>query len=229
MAAIKSNCGHAVLLVFLGLSAAGCETTNRESSLALDANYQAVASVTRPSRDSSETKQTPNAGDRYFIEFRSRHAFTYGHSFVVFGRLNSEGKMVDPEVAGLAPKSDDPNVYMAGHVIPVPSSTGWTDGDLEPEYISAYWRVMLSEEEYRTVSARIRKLQANSPLWHAALYNCNMFVGKIARSMGYKTPFHWIVPQKYITSLREMNGGPGAIGWTRPSETPRSTINGDVG
>jgi len=126
--------------------------------------------------------------------------------------------MINPEVAGLAPKSDDPSIYMAGHMVPVAASTGWTDGDLEPEYMSAYWRIMLSEPEYRKVVADIRKLQANSPLWHASLYNCNAFIGDIARSMGYKTPFHWLLPRDYVTKLRKMNGGPNAIGWTRPEE-----------
>lgn len=164
----------------------------------------------------------PKKSGRYFIEFRSRYAYTYGHSYVVFGTLDARGKMVNPQVAGLAPKSDDPTIYMAGHMVPVESSTGWTDGDLEPEYMSAYWRVMLSEPEYKKVVANIRKLQASSPVWHASLYNCNAFVGDIARSMGYKTPFHWLLPQEYITKLRKMNGGPDAIGWTRPNDAPSS-------
>ena len=173
-------------------------------------------------RTSKVVTAKPNKASRYFIEFRSRYAYTYGHAYVVFGTLDARGKMVNPQVAGLAPKSDDPSVYMAGHVVPVESSTGWTDGDLEPEYMSAYWRVMLSEPEYRKAVANIRKLQASSPLWHASLYNCNAFVGDIARSMGYKTPFHWILPQDYVTKLRKMNGGPDAIGWTRPDEASSS-------
>src|SRR5690606_918787 len=137
----------------------------------------------------------------------------------------AEGKMVDPEVAGLAPRSHDPNVYMLGHLVPVPSSVGWTDGDLEPEYTSAYWRVMLSEAEYNAIVPKIRRLQANSPLWFAPVYNCNAFVGAIARSMGYKTPFHLLMPQQYITTLRKMNGGPDSIGWTRPREPSATATN----
>lgn len=155
------------------------------------------------------------AKQQYFIEFRSRYAYTYGHSFVIFGRLDRTGKMIDPQVAGLAPKSNDPTIYMLGHVTPVPASTGWTDGDLEDKYMSANWRVMLSETEYRKVVAKIRKLQASSPLWHAVLYNCNAFVADIARFMGYKTPGIWLKPQQFITKLRQMNGGPNAIGRTR--------------
>jgi hypothetical protein len=209
-----------MFLASLLLAAAGCQARGENgpqsvSSINGGAFATAEPSAATPNR-ATATGPSQHTGTRHFIEFRSRYALTYGHSFVIFGRLNEAGQMIDPEVAGLAPKSDDPAVYMLGHVTPVPASTGWTDGDLEDEYMSASWRVMLSEPEYKKVVADIRKLQASSPLWHASLYNCNAFVGDIARSMGYKPPFHWLKPQQYITKLREMNGGPNAIGYTAP-------------
>jgi hypothetical protein len=143
----------------------------------------------------------------YFIEFRSRYALSYGHSYVVFGRLTKSGAMVNPEVAGLAPATNDTAPYVLGHVLPVPAETGVSDGDLEDQYRSASWRVMLTEPEYRDVVAKIRKLKAEAKFWHASLYNCNAFVADIARSMGYKTPGIWLRPQQFITRLREMNGG----------------------
>lgn len=160
---------------------------------------------------SSQTK-----GKRYFIEFRSRYALSYGHSLVIFGRMSKSGKMVNPEVAGLHPASDSVIPYMLGHIIPVPAETGWSDGDLEDEYRSAYWRVMLTEPEYKKAVANIRKIQARSPVWHAGVYNCNAFVASIARSMGYRTPSIWLRPQQFMTRLREMNGGANAIGSTGP-------------
>lgn len=207
---------RALFVAWLAIAVAACQ-----SSATVDGPTASTSPRAGPTkaRTSDVVKAAnPTKASRYFIEFRSRYAYTYGHTYVVFGTLDSRGKMVNPQVAGLAPKSDDPTIYMAGHMIPVEASTGWTDGDLEPEYMSAYWRVMLSEPEYRKVVAYIRKLQASSPVWHASLYNCNAFVGDIARSMGYKTPFHWLLPQDYVTKLREMNGGPNAIGWTRPEE-----------
>src|SRR5690242_15158278 len=35
----------------------------------------------------------------YFIEFRSRSALSYGHTFSVYGRLNAQGKIVESVVA----------------------------------------------------------------------------------------------------------------------------------
>ena len=202
--------GRSIIVALLALAAASCQSQEKlQSSLMSNERTLETSAGSAKAVTSSEAQQ-------HFIEFRSRYAYTYGHSFVIFGRLNKTGKMINPEVAGLAPKSDDPNVYVAGHVTPVPASTGWTDGDLEDAYRSASWRILLTQAEYRKVVASIRKLQASSPLWHAALYNCNAFVADIASSMGYKTPGIWLRPREFIIKLREMNGGPNAIGYTGP-------------
>jgi hypothetical protein len=196
-------------VALLALAAASCQSQDK-SQPSFTSTDRAQATAGAP------TRTTNSIAGQYFIEFRSRYAFTYGHSFVIFGRMSEQGKMINPEVAGLAPKSSDPNIYMLGHVAPVPASTGWTDGDLEIEYRSASWTVPLSEADYKRVVAYIRKLQARSPLWHASLYNCNAFVADIASYMGYKTPGIWLLPRDFITKLRKMNGGPNAIGYTGP-------------
>ena len=74
--------------------------------------------------------QTTTSGyGQYYVEFRSRQAWDYGHTFVVFGRVGeTPGKK---NVAGLSPKGDDPKMWVMGHYMPVPADTGWTDGDLE--------------------------------------------------------------------------------------------------
>ena len=141
----------------------------------------------------------------YFIEFRSRYALSYGHTYVVFGRVDKAGQIVSREVAGLHPASTSATPYVLGHFVPVPAETGWSDGDLEEKYRSASWRVMLDEAEYKRVVAYIRKRQAGSHLWQASVYNCNAFTGDIASFMGYKAPSKYLRPQQFVTELREMN------------------------
>lgn len=173
-----------LLVVMVGLSTAACQTEDT----APKPHYVSNASN--------------SASAPYYIEFRSRYALSYGHTYVAFGRVGSK-----PEVAGLHPKSNSEVPYVLGHFVPVPAETGWSDGDLEEAYRSASWRVKLSESQYRAIVADIRKLQARSTMWHAALYNCNAFVAEIARSMGYKAPAIQLRPQQFVTRLREMNEG----------------------
>ncbi|HEX2137566.1 MAG TPA: hypothetical protein VHG30_16990, partial [Microvirga sp.] len=60
----------------------------------------------------------------------------------------------------------------------------------------------------------------NSPLWHAAIYNCNAWVGDIARFMGLKAPANtWQFPAEYINALREMNTGEQSTTTSHSSST----------
>ncbi len=156
-------------------------------------------------------KTAEKGGGQYFVEFRSRYALSYGHTFLVHGRLNAKGEVAQltPEfVAGLHPAGAGSELWTVGHVVFVPAETGPSDGDLEEEYVSARYRVLLSEADYRVVAAHIRNKQKNSPMWHAVFYNCNVWVGQIAQFMGLKAPANSMMyPADYINNLKEINGG----------------------
>jgi hypothetical protein len=142
----------------------------------------------------------------YYIEFRARAAQSYGHTFAVHGRVGQ--KLTAGSVVGLHPASESPIPWMIGHLILVPSETGASDGDIEDQYIIAKYRIALTEPEYRRLVAHMKQMQASSPVWHAVLYNCNAFVGDIAKYMGLKTPSSTLLmPKEYITELRELNAG----------------------
>lgn len=85
-------------------------------------------------------------GGQYYIEFRARYAWDYGHTFLVHGRVGEP--LTKASVAGLSPAGDDSTAWVIGHYVPVPADTGWTDGDLEDKYISARYRVYLSKPQY---------------------------------------------------------------------------------
>ncbi|HEY7248091.1 MAG TPA: hypothetical protein VH678_29870 [Xanthobacteraceae bacterium] len=154
-------------------------------------------------------KQAPGApvGRPYFIEFRARAAYNYGHAFVVHGRVGEP--ITKKSVVGLHPAGDSPIPWMIGHIIPVPSETGWSDGDVgyNDIYITAKYRVYLTEAEYRVLLAHMREMQSHTPLWSAPVYNCVAFVGDIAAFLGMQHPFHWVMPKEYIEGIRAMNGG----------------------
>src|SRR6516164_5612155 len=94
-----------------------------------------VASAQTSAQSQNTRSATATSGSgQYYFEFRSRQSWDYGHTFVVFGRVGEPPSKKN--VAGLSPKGDDPSMWVMGHYVPVPSDTGWTDGDLEDRYIT---------------------------------------------------------------------------------------------
>src|SRR3974390_2098998 len=58
---------------------------------------------------STKTEVITSGSGQYYFEFRSRHAWDYGHTFVVFGRVGEPPSKKN--VAGLSPKGDDPQMW----------------------------------------------------------------------------------------------------------------------
>lgn len=89
----------------------------------------------------------------------------------------------------------------------VPSETTASYGDLDPQYLTASYRVYLNEPDAKRVFAYIKKLQASSPVWNAETTNCTAFIGSIAEFMGLKAPHRWQRPEDYVNNLKTMNSG----------------------
>ncbi len=175
-------------------------SVNRSNAVAAVApNTPPSAAAARPARRS---QSAISGKGPYYVDFRARTAATYGHAFVWFGKTGDK----QVEVAGLWPAGDE-LPYMLGHLTFVPSGTGASYGDLDVQYLTASYRVYLSEEDARKVFAYIKHLQETSPLWNAETANCTFFLGEIASFMGLKVPFHLQKPEDYVNQLKDMNGG----------------------
>jgi hypothetical protein len=171
------------------------------------ANANALVSSEASIESKPAPQSTRRSGPRvvkgpYYVDFRARTAASWGHAFVWFGKTSQR----EVEVAGLTPAGDT-LPYILGHLTWVPSETGASYGDLDPQYLTASYRVYLNEPDAKRVFAYIKKLQANSPLWNAEISNCTSFIGSIANFMGLKVPVRWKRPEDYVNSLKEMNGG----------------------
>ena len=91
------------------------------------------------------------------------------------------------EVAGLHPASESIIPYAIGHVVPVPSETGPSYGDLDEEYLTANYRDV-PERGRGPAGIRLKSgiCSSSSPFWHAALYNCVSFIRDIAHFLDLK-------------------------------------------
>jgi hypothetical protein len=201
-------CALAVAAGF-GLSTAKAQDTGQVSA---KAETQASAAVHVGPEHAGETSSKP-----YFVEFRARSAHSYGHTFLVHGRVGQ--RITKRDVIGLHPASESSVPWMIGHLIPVVSETGASDGDYEDKYIIARYRVLLTEAEYKKTLGMMRGMQRNHPVWHAVLYNCNRFVGDIAQNMGLRAPGNsLLMPKEYINTLKAVNGGRSALSGSGSSE-----------
>ena len=168
-----------------------------------DANALVSGEAINESKPAPQSTARPgSAKGPYYVDFRARTAASWGHAFVWYGKTSER----QVEVAGLTPAGDT-LAYVLGHVTWVPSETGASYGDLDPQYLTASYRVYLNEPDAKRVFAYIKKLQASSPVWNAETFNCTGFIGSIANYMGLKVPNRWQRPENFVNSLKAMNGG----------------------
>jgi hypothetical protein len=208
-----------VCLLIAGCTATGADLTEVTGTPAVSVSGEASQSSVIPTGTVAAWNDIPvqsaslppggvSPDELYFIEFRSRSALSYGHTFAVHGRLNTKGEIVESTVVGLHPRGNSAVPWMIGHVVPVPAETGASDGDTELQYMTANYRITMGEDRYKEVLKIIADLEAKSPVWHAVFYNCNMYVQNIAEGMGLRLPMTtWVYPEKFISRLRELNEG----------------------
>ena len=170
------------------------------------------------------TAEEPAAGyspaKRYFVEFRARNAASYGHMYVMYGEVNDRHEVIRSEIAGFFPAGDSRNCencsvynWTIGHVLPVPSEIGASDGDLEEQYVLARFRVWIDASQYKRLVAYIKQRKANRGPWNAFLNNCVTFGRDVAVFLNLKIPLLAAVspavvmyPKDLVEALREANG-----------------------
>ena len=177
------------------------------------------ASATAAQASVPSNRYTP--GKPFFVEFRARNAASYGHMYVMYGEVNQRREVIRSEVAGFFPAGDRRNCencsvynWTIGHVIPVPSEIGASDGDLEEQYVLARYRVWVDAAQYRRLVAYIQQRRAHPGPWHAFLNNCVTFGRDVAVLLNLNVPLLMRVspavvmyPESVVEWIRDANGG----------------------
>jgi hypothetical protein len=146
----------------------------------------------------------PAGGGAYYIEFRVAEIGTYGHSYVMYGRLGGNGQPADRHYADLHPVGS--YALMAiGHILPVPANTTW-DPDVLKLPVSSSYRRKLSAADYQKLLAAVKRANANkNPTWNALTNNCNHYVAALARAIGMNAPDDLKLSYAFVPSLRTLN------------------------
>jgi hypothetical protein len=189
----------------------------------ISAGLQIQPASAQDSRAAAVSAAAPQTAGKaiYYVDFRARTAASYGHAFVWYGRADQRAV----EVAGVHPATESVIPYIIGHVLPVPAETGKSYGDLDEQYLTASYRVYMTEAQARDVFAFIKRLEAGSVLWNAATWNCVAFIQTVAIHMGLRVPGnHLLYPEDWVNQLRALNGGrkymPGAAAGQPMAQAP---------
>jgi hypothetical protein len=141
--------------------------------------------------------------------------------YVMYGEVNARREVIRSQIAGFIPAGDTQtcvncSVYnwTIGHVIPVPSELGASDGDLEEQYVLARYRVWIDAAQYKRLVAYIKDRKAHLGPWHAFLNNCVTFGRDVAVFLNLKVPVIMRVspsvvmyPKNVVEWIRDANGG----------------------
>lgn len=142
--------------------------------------------------------------ERAFVDFHARSGpSAFGHSFIVYGRLSANGRVIDAKAAGLYADGDK---YWEGLLIPLAASIGRAKDDLTggPEII---YRRHLTVDEFLRLQTGVNRLRTLRPDWHLLFQNCNDFVGEMAELIGLRRPASLMPPITYVSLLSALNGG----------------------
>jgi hypothetical protein len=156
-------------------------------------------------------KATSAAARSHYIEFRAARIGTYGHSYVVYGRLNVRGEPADFHYTDRHPMGNYA-VMAIGHVLPVPANTKW-DPEVLALPVSSSYRHSLTAAQYQKLLHTVRAAEAEkAPTWNALSNNCNHYAARLARAAGLKAPDDLQLSYGFVPTLRELNARPASQG-----------------
>jgi hypothetical protein len=140
------------------------------------------------------------ASERYFIEFRARPSTYIGHTFIHYGRMNTDGRVVESNRAGLIPEED----AWKGLIFPVRGTVReYKDDTRLPSRV--IYRRQLTAAEFAGVGRTVRQMQATQHLWHGVFFNCNDFAVEIAEALHMRRPPSLLPPDVWVDALRALN------------------------
>ena len=187
-------------LTILGALSGALLAISASGSAAAGPAQQVASAGTAGDKQATEQQA---AATRYFVDFRSRPGYLFGHTFIVYGQIDEHGRPAKTRYAGNYP-IDGQRGLILGSLISVPSSVRGVREDYKERPTNIYRR-RLSPAEFAKLKRLVSHLRASQRQWNLLFQNCNDFAIAVAQGMGMQTPLSWLPPSAFIDSLREMN------------------------
>jgi hypothetical protein len=140
----------------------------------------------------------------YFVDFRSRPGYLFGHTFIVYGRLDARGRPHDTHLSGIYP-TDGQAGLIVGSLIPVRASVRGVEDDFSERPTNIY-RKRLSPAQYARLERVVGGLKRSEREWDLLFKNCNDFAITVAKGMDMTTPPSWLLPYYFVGGMRLLNG-----------------------
>jgi len=142
---------------------------------------------------------------RYYVEFRSRWLALYGHTYVVYGRLDASGKPLDQHFVALYPRGGYLGLAAGSLPVMVPATTKPVWGDSEYDTLAVY-RQPIDAAQYEKIENFVYQTRSHQNSWNLYTVNCNYFAGQIAELVGLKVPpLSAQVAPLYVKELQALN------------------------
>ena len=129
------------------------------SPLAVAVGLALLAVLSPPTIVPAEPAGVPLSSDaQYFVDFRSRSGYVFGHTYIVYGRLNTRGQPRELRYAGIYPL-DNGRGLVFGSMIPVAASVRGLEEDRKAAPTNVYRR-RITGAQYAGLSAAVRRMGA---------------------------------------------------------------------
>lgn len=146
-----------------------------------------------------------DAKARYYVEFRARPLNVYGHTYVVYGRLDASGAPAEKRFVGLHPEGDAAGLAAGSLPMLVPATTLPLKEDAQLPVVAAY-RVPITAAQYEQIQRFVYEKRSRPLSWNLYTQNCNNFAGELAKRIGLKVPVQsFQFTPIYIKQLEALN------------------------
>ena len=190
-------CALAFMLAVIGYPCEICEGRHR-----------------RCERKSTEFAPLRSDDRGYYVEFRARTDNEFGHSYVVVGAVDRQGRGRRLGTVGFGTATGAPSGLNA--VFGSRGQIGYTNDDIVQKPIESF-RISIDRATVRGIVRTTAAMRRTWTSYSLLTRNCNTFVGAIATRAGLDVPYYDAVqPDTYVRELRRLNSASAPVTRSNP-------------
>ena len=139
----------------------------------------------------------------YYVEFRARRDNVFGHSYVVLGAVDGQGRARRLGTMGFGTATGAPSGLPA--IFGSAGRIGYTNDDIVSKPIERF-RISIDRATVHRIARTTGAMHRTWTAYWLLSRNCNTFAGAIATEVGLNVPHVDAVrPDTYVRELRRLN------------------------